>query len=135
MLVVLDAPTTMARTGLTPCRCCCRCCPPQTSFAFRDRRSGGRRRTRTTTATATVREGGRNDDDDYDCSGHGRRDVEGRWNRSFVEGGGDGIGTVEHLVRSPPGPSSADIILGRNLAWKLSSCGDVDVDNGANDEG
>jgi hypothetical protein len=27
--------------------------------------------------TAMVREGGKNNDNDYDCSGHGRRDVEG----------------------------------------------------------
>jgi hypothetical protein len=29
-------------------------------------------------ATATVRKGGKNDDNYYNCSGHGRHDVEGQ---------------------------------------------------------
>jgi hypothetical protein len=77
MPVVFDVPTTMAHTGSTPGRCRHpSCCPPWTCFAFRDRHSGSRRRTRTT--RATICEGGKNNDNDYDCSGHGRRDVEGR---------------------------------------------------------
>ncbi len=76
MPVVLNAPTTMARTGLILGHCCCPRCLPWTSFAFQDWHLGGRRRTRT--ATATICKGGKNDDNDYNCSGHGRFDVEGR---------------------------------------------------------
>jgi hypothetical protein len=39
------------------------------------------------------------------------------------------------LSATPPGPSLADIIHGRDVAWKLSSCGNVDNDDGANDKG
>ncbi len=56
-------------------------------------------------------------------------------NQNILTSGGNGNGTAKHSFSSPTGPLLANIVRkGKDVAWRLSSRGNVDNGNDDNDD-